>query len=219
METLEQVKQSYDEHRKLLTSTDMNGQQIEAWAEKSRNYEAKIKGLKRTQELNQLNAKFDRIREFAKIAFELELPAEDITCMDGSLHSGKLKKYPHIAALKASHYIQLTWSNEIGGYEIVRLDGHKFRMYESKYEDRKTTYKKINTFEKFCEENLIPLNPISEAIVEGIETHLKSVNDELQEAIKKHSKAMDMLGAHKYNVWGVLRQDSNEHLHPYRMNI
>jgi hypothetical protein len=172
--------------------------------------EQKIKALNIEKMLNNTNAKYERLRNLAKQAYECEQPAEDITNADGSLHKTKSKKYPKLASLQ---YANATFEN--GLMLKLTVNGEKFNMYACKYESGKeNTYTRPATFEDFLKLNSIPIKDITIKEYMKMSEKLNKLNKQLEENIKAYSEQIKDLNVNMFNYWGLINQ-YNKHVYEY----
>ena len=166
--------------------------------------EAKIKVIKISEMINKQNAKYSRLREFAKQAWEAEQPAEDITTDSGYFHKTKVKKYPKIAALQYAHA-----KFKDGKLLELTINGERFNMYISKYEyNKETEYTRPETFNAFLSLNSIPAETFTIEMFKDVSEKINALNTEIEKHIENYKNELEKLKVHSLNYWGLVRQDN-----------
>lgn len=161
-----------------------------------------IKELNTIEKLSQVNTKYTRVREIAKLAWDCETPNEDITCNDGSLHKVKSKKYPKICALK---YASLKYKD--GLLFEIRIERETFQMVQVTYESNKpNVYSRPVSFEAFLCLNNIPLKEITLTEFKAIRNNLEVYNAELEEALKEYSEKTKSINVYSLESWGLTQR-------------
>lgn len=206
---MEQLKNRLSELREQL-----NAENHKEVLQKIKEVRAQIDTHKRTELLTRVNAKYNRLRDMARQAWECEQPTEDITNSDGSFHKTKVKKYPKIAALQ---YASASWKD--GLLHEIRINGERFQMHATKHEYGKPTiYTRPATFEDFLTLNSLPHGEITLEQYEEMSAKLTALNQQLEDAIKSYSNGIDALNIHSFNYWGLVGQ-SNKHVYEYTPNV
>ena len=166
--------------------------------------EAKIKVIKISEMINKQNAKYSRLREFAKQAWEAEQPAEDITTDSGYFHKTEVKKYPKIAALQYAHA-----KFKDGKLLELTINGERFNMYISKYEyNKETEYTRPETFNAFLSLNSIPAETFTIEMFKDVSEKINALNTEIEKHIENYKNELEKLKVHSLNYWGLVRQDN-----------
>lgn len=202
METIETLKARQSE---LLNRTKI----VESLPE-LREIDTKLKHLKKVAGLDAINAKYARIRESAKQAYDTEKPEIDVTCNDGSFHKTKIKNYPKLAALQ---YTSVSKSKDNLILEL-RVNGERFDMYKAEYKNTETTYYNFENFEDFLTYNSIPVKEITLSEYDQMAESLNAANLELELAIAKYETTRKDLKIHRFQNWGLVGQ-SNTYLYKY----
>lgn len=199
-QTTKTVEQLKEEKRILLSKLGpKNHDEILALL---RVNEKEIKELSMVELINKVNAKYSRLRELARQAYECEQPTEDITCNDGSFHKAKVKKYPKIASLQ---YCSAKWEDE--RITVLRINGEKFTMYSAKYEHGKPTeYSRPVSFQDFLQLNHIPIEDITISQYNEITEKLEALNEQLQADIEKYKNGLKSLNYYSLDCWGLISQ-------------
>lgn len=166
--------------------------------------EAQIKVVKISEMINKQNAKYSRLRELAKQAWECEQPTEDITTDSGYFHKTKIKKYPKLAALQYAHA-----KFEKGKLLELTINGERFYMYPSKYEyNKETEYTRPETFNAFLSLNSIPVETFTVEMFNDISEKMNVLNAEIDKHIENYKNELEKLKVHSLNYWGLVRQDN-----------
>ena len=174
--------------------------------------EAELKVARTAERLEQVNSKYDRRREYAAQVWEAEVPTEDPTTNDGSLHKTKAKKYPKLAALE---YVRGTWKD--GHLTELLVNGERFVMYHTEYEyGQPLKYTRPETFEEFLKLNSIPVKPISAEEYAEFSAKLTAANERLKAAINEYDKERKELEVSSWNYWGLAEQ-SNTNTYIYEV--
>lgn len=212
MKTREQLEQE----RRALLGMDFPTRKanIDKWLKDINEIDAQLKSIRVNERLSQINHKYTRTREFARLAFEAEKPTEDITTSDGSFHKTKVKKYLKLAAIE---YARGQFKD--GRLIELTVNGERFTMYKvvSKYNEP-TTYEDFATFEEFLIANNVPCKEITIEVHDVLTSEIKEANEELETAIKNYKIKMERLQAYSYLNWEILRQKP-EHLYTYDSNL
>lgn len=209
MRTIEELKQ---ENSNLSKQLDIDSAPLDI-LNKMRENEAEIKQLKRIQAVNEVNRKHERLRADAMLLWECEQPTQDITCVDGTLHSTKVKKYPKLAAL---HHIRAKFQD--GLITEITYGGRSFYMYEAKYEYNKpTVYTRPDSFAQFCKMNSILPEPLTIEQYNAACKELDAAKETLKEHVKKYEAELHRIGAYNLSSLGLIGQ-RNENIYTYTPN-
>ena len=166
--------------------------------------ETQIKEFKISEMIDKQNAKYSRLRELAKQAWECEQPTEDITTDSGYFHKTKVKKYPKIAALQYAHA-----KFKDGKLLELTINGERFNMYASKYEyNKETEYTRPETFNAFLCLNSIPVENFTVEMFNDISEKMNVLNAEIDKHIENYKSELEKLKVHSLNYWGLVRQDN-----------
>ena len=166
--------------------------------------EAQIKEIKVSEMINKQNAKYSRLREMAKNAWECEQPTEDITTDSGYFHKTKVKKYPKLAALKYAHA-----NFKDGKLLELTINGERFNMYAAKYEyNKETEYTRPETFNAFLSLNSIPAETFTIEMFKDVSEKINALNTEIEKHIENYKNELEKLKVHSLNYWGLVRQEN-----------
>jgi len=207
MNTVEQLKAEVN-----ALVTQLRSSNNEAIVKKIHAKEAELKAARTAERLDQVNSKYNRIRDYARQAWEAEIPTEDPTTNDGSLHKTKAKKYPKLAALE---YVRGTWKD--GHLTELRVNGERFVMYHTEYEyTQPLKYTRPATFEEFLKLNSVPVKPITSEQYAEFSAKLTAANERLKAAIAEYDKERKELEVSSWNYWGLAEQ-SNTNTYIYEV--
>ncbi len=208
LKTKEQLQQDYNLLLEQLRNS--NRKNTEAIILQMNENKAQVKELDKINLLKQVNAKYSRLRNMAKQAYDCELPTEDITNDNGYFHKTKVKKYPKIAALE---YASAHW--EKGMLTNIRINGEKFNMFRIKYEyGKEDIYTRPETFADFLELNIIPSEDITIEQYNEFSSKLKALNDKLKADIESYDKGLKSINTSRLNYYGLVDQ-RNTNLYEY----
>lgn len=212
MKTKEQLTSEKNELIQKLNKTFDSTADTEILAQLKAN-ETELAELNKMELLRQVNAKYSRLRDMAKLAWDCEQPTEDITTNDCSFHKTKVKKYPNIAALQ---YASAKWQDN--RITEIRINGERFSMFRVKYGYNKPNeYTRPETLAEFLQLNSIPETEITIQQYNDICSKLQELNAQIDADIKKYNEGLESLKIHTLSHWGLVGQN-NTNLYKYSPN-
>lgn len=205
-EKLDQLNSSRSKLVDQLINTNRNGGEASGECDRLLGHikalDVEIQREKRLIKLKQVNGEQSRLRDLARIAWEVERPDSDITCADGSFHATKIRKYPKLAAIK---WCRATFSQD--GMTELCFEGRNFLLCRKKYTPTEKYPKLIypETFEEFLDLNGIESKDITIEQFDELILNLNSAREALEKAADLYSKSVNLLNAYQYQNIGLIR--------------
>lgn len=204
---IEQLKTQHNELLNRLRNEYKQGETDEL-LQAIRNNEAEQKRLKIAVKLQTVNRDQARLREQARIIYQIEEVPVEVICNDGTPHASRVKKYPILNSLE---YVRVNF-NKHGKVETVKTGLKTWQLIAYNQTERPAT------FEEFLELNSVQPADITPEELSAVIEENERLNAEFKQACEKFSQGKDALNIHKYSYLGLFNQHSAGHNYEYLLN-
>ena len=206
MKTIEQLK---DQHDELLTKlrNEWTQEGADELLQAIHNNEAEQKRLKIAAKLEAVNREQSRLREEARIIYQVEDVPAEVACNDGTRHMTRVKKYPVLNSLE---YARLTF-NKAGKLEAVKTGLKTWQLIAYNQTERPA-------FEEFLELNSVQPADITPEELSAVIKENERLNAEFKAACEKFSEGKDKARLSTYAHIGLFQQHSAGHNYEYLLN-
>ena len=203
---IEELKTQHDE---LLTKlrNEWTQEGADELLQAIHNNEAEQKRLKIAAKLEAVNRDQSRLREEARIIYQVEDVPAEVACNDGTRHMTRVKKYPVLNSLE---YARLTF-NKDGKLEAVKTGLKTWRLIAYNQTERPA-------FEEFLELNSVQPADITPEELSAVIKENERLNAEFKAACEKFSEGKDKARLSTYAHIGLFQQHSAGHNYEYLLN-
>ena len=172
------------------------------------NNEAEQKRLKIAAKLEAVNRDQSRLREQARIIYQVEDVPAEVACNDGTRHMTRVKKYPVLNSLE---YARLTF-NKDGKLEAVKTGLKTWQLIAYNQTERPAT------FEEFLELNSVQAADITPEELNAVIKENERLNAEFKAACEKFSEGKSNAKISTYANLGLFQQRNAGHNYEYLLN-
>ena len=204
------IEELKTQHNELLTKlrNEWTQEGADELLNAIRNNEAEQKRLKIAAKLEAVNRDQSRLREQARIIYQVEDVPAEVACNDGSPHATRVKKYPVLNSLE---YVRLTF-NKDGKLEAVKTGLKTWQLIAYNQTERPAT------FEEFLELNSVQPADITPEELSAVIEENERLNAEFKAACEKFSEGKDKARLSTYAHIGLFQQHSAGHNYEYLLN-
>ena len=170
-----------------------------------------------TRQIERYNEKEAKRRDTLRKLLALELPAEDITNIGGSVHATKGKKVAGLMELVAEFYhIELTYNATEKIYTEAKVSGERFYLLRpvSKWGES-DTFPPFETFEAACNFNGIRPEPMNIAKALKNVEKIKAASKKMEKALSEYSALVSSLDGYPLSNMGAVSKYQG-HYYEYR---
>lgn len=204
---IEELKTQHDE---LLTKlrNEWTQEGADELLQAIHNNEAEQKRLKIAAKLEAVNRDQSRLREEARIIYQVEDVPAEVACNDGTRHMTRVKKYPVLNSLE---YARLTF-NKDGKLEAVKTGLKTWQLIAYNQTERPAT------FEEFLELNSVQPADITPEELSAVIKENERLNAEFKAACEKFSEGKSNAKISTYANLGLFQQRNAGHNYEYLLN-
>jgi len=204
---IEELKTQHDE---LLTKlrNEWTQEGADELLQAIHNNEAEQKRLKIAAKLEAVNRDQSRLREEARIIYQVEDVPAEVACNDGTRHMTRVKKYPVLNSLE---YARLTF-NKAGKLEAVKTGLKTWQLIAYNQTERPAT------FEEFLELNSVQPADITPEELSAVIKENERLNAEFKAACEKFSEGKSNAKISTYANLGLFQQRNAGHNYEYLLN-
>jgi hypothetical protein len=196
---------------RLLDSPQPKETDIDKLCQKIKQAETEKKQSEIAQKVDTFNTEQAKQRGILKQLLALEMPSEDITNNDGSLHAVKLKRVKGLEKLTAENYnVSFSWGYRSKVYETANVGGKRYQLLKRNYNG----YGKEDTFEPFedfaaaCYQNGIQPKDLKLSKVFRDIEKIEAEGERIKQAADKYSDKLKALDCYTLQNVGVLKQQN-----------
>jgi hypothetical protein len=181
----------------------------------------RLQALKKKEEdarkVKKWNEKETKRRNTLRSLLALQLPAEDITNMDGSIHGTKGRKVAGLMELNKELWrLTLKYNATEKIYTEASVSGERFYLLRPVYEYRKPdAFVPFASFENACDYNGIRPEPITVAKATKNAQRIKAEAKKLEELLSKYSATLKALESRDIVEMGLITQRQGHHYEYY----
>jgi len=197
---------------RLMDSKDWNETDINEATAKIKALEDEKKEQETAKLLERHNESQDKKRAMLKRALSIQLPEEDITTQDSTIHGTKIKKHPELMKLQEDTW-RLYLTFEKGMYPKIQVSGDTYNLlkYKSNGYGEDSTYEPFETFEEACKYNGIQFkNPTIKKSLQNI-AKLQAESDKMKAKLEEYSERCKKLNSHTLSNIGAISQQQRHH--------
>ncbi len=166
------------------------------------------KTIKIALRLESVNREQAKLREQARLVWDIEEVTPDVITQDGTPHATKVKKFP---VLRSFEYVRVIF-NKAGKLEAVKTGLKTWQLLPYNQNERP------ETFEDFLKLNSVQPADITPEELSAVIERNEQINAEFKAACEKFSADKDALKIHTYSYLGLFTQHNAGHNYEYLVN-